>query len=364
MKAILSRLFSVRGGKPLGAALGIGLVLSLSFCSPNASDTPLPPPDPHFYTAGNAGDVSPETVSGLALVGGGGRCNEAYRWLIQRSGGGDFVFLTTTDYSNQEDDQFFADMRQLAAIDSITTLTVNSRVLADSAEVETAVRRAELLFIDGGDQTEYYDLWKGTRLQNAIRYLLETKKAPLGGTSAGMAVLCGLAYIPLHRGVTSAEALGDPFHANMNSIKNDFFFMPFLAATINDTHWSERNRCGRTISFLARIVTANLATFQSARAIACDERTAVCIDGTGQADVFGRSAADDFAYFLSCRSLPDRCLPGQSLHWTDAVTIWKVQGTEAGLNGFDLQNWQGRGGSRHDINVLNGILSVDIQTPD
>jgi cyanophycinase-like exopeptidase len=324
----------------------------------------VPPPDPNFYTAGNTGDVGPATVYGLALVGGGGRCNEAYRWLIQRSGGGDFVFLTTTDYSDQEDDRFFADMQQLAAVDSITTLTITSRAKADAAEVETTVRNAELLFIDGGDQTEYYGLWKGTRLQNAVQYLLGTKKVPVGGTSAGMAVLFGLAYIPFDQGVTSAEALGDPFHGHMNSIKQDFFTTPFLATTLGDTHWSERNRCGRTIAFLARIITDGLAPMPSARAIACDERTAVCIDGNGWAVVFGNSGADDFAYFLSCRSWPDRCLPGQSLHWLNAVSIWKLKGTGVGVNGFDLQNWQGPGGSRHDVSVLNGVLSVDIQTPD
>jgi cyanophycinase-like exopeptidase len=313
----------------IGSAMAFGLMLFLSFCSPRSSDPPAAPPDPNFYTAGNAADVTPATIPGLALVGGGGRCNEAYRWLIQRSGGGDFVFLTTTDYSNQDDDQFFADMRLLGAIDSITTLTVNSRAMAEAEKVETAVRKAELLFIDGGDQTEYYDLWKGTRLQNAVRYLLEIKKVPLGGTSAGMAVLSGLAYIPLKQGVTSAEALGDPFHANMESIKNDFLPTPVLVNTISDTHWSERRRCGRTVAFLARIITDGLAPVQSARAIACDERTAVCIDSGGWAVVFGNSDADDFAFFLSCRSMPDRCLPGQSLHWTNAVSIWKLKGTEA-----------------------------------
>ncbi len=333
------------------------------FCSPRDSDLPLPPHSP-FHTAGNVDDVSPATVHGLALVGGGGRCSEAYRWLIQRSGGGDFVFLTTAVYSEQEDDQFFADMQKLGAVDSITTLTVNSRAKANAAEVENTIRSAELLFIDGGDQTEYYNLWKGTRLQAAVQYLLQTKKVPLGGTSAGMAILSGLAYIPINQGVTSAEALGDPFHANMNSIKNDFFTVPLQASTITDTHWSERNRCGRTIAFLARVITDNLAAFPVARAIACDERTAVCIDGNGWAVVFGSSDAHDFAYFLSSRSMPDRCLPGQSLHWANAVSIWKLQGTEAGLNGFDLQNWEGQNGSRHDVNVLNGILSVDIQNPD
>ena len=292
-----------------GLAMALALILSMLFCSRACPDPPLPPVSP-FHTVGNPGDVSPGTVSGLALVGGGGRCNEAYRWLLQRCGGGDFVFLTTAVYSEQEDEQYFADMLQLGAIDSITTLTVDSRAKADAAEVENAIRNAELLFIDGGDQAEFYSLWKGTRLQAAVQYLLQTKKVPVGGTSAGMAILSGLAYIPLYQGVTSAEALGDPFHANMNSIKNDFWIVPFLHGTITDTHWSERNRCGRTIAFLARAITDELVAFPAARAIACDERTAVCIDADGLAVVFGDSSAADCAWFFKL-PFPARPLPGR-----------------------------------------------------
>lgn len=346
-----------------GLAMALALILPMLFCSRDDSD-PLLPPVPSFHTVGDPGDVSPGTVPGLALVGGGGRCNEAYRWLLQRCGGGDFVFLTTAVYSDQEDEQFFADMQQLGAIDSITTLTVDSRAKADAAEVENAIRNAELLFIDGGDQAEFYDLWKGTRLQAAVQYLLQNKKIPLGGTSAGMAVLSGLAYIPLYQGVTSAEALGDPFHANMNSLKNDFWIVPFLNGTITDTHWSERNRCGRTIAFLARAITDGLVTFPAARAIACDERTAVCIDADGMAVVFGDSSAADFAWFFSCLSRPDRCQAGKPLHWSSAVAVWQLKGTEAGEQAFDLTGWQAHGGTRHAVNVHDGILSADIQTPD
>jgi len=338
------------------------MLLATAFCSPDADDPPGPPPDTMYHTVGNSDDVRPATTFGLALVGGG-RCDEAYRWLIQRSGGGDFVVLTTAVYSEQEDEQYFADMKKLGAVDSITTLTVNSRAKANGSEVENAIRNAELLFIDGGDQSEYYDMWQGTRLQAAVQQLLQGKKVPLGGTSAGMAVLCGLAYIPLNLGVTSTQALADPFHANMNSLKNDFFTVPHLNGTITDTHWSERNRCGRTIAFLARAITDGLVPFPSARAIACDESTAVCIDDQAQAVVFGRDEADDFAYFISCRSVPDRCLPGLPLHWPEAVRVWKMRGNEAGANRFDLVTWQAWGGTLHDVNVEDGVLSVDIQTP-
>jgi cyanophycinase-like exopeptidase len=136
-----------------------------------------------------------------------------------------------------------------------------------------------------------------------------------------------------------------------------------LANTITDTHWSERNRCGRTIVFLARIITDGIAPAAQARAIACDERTAVCIDDNAQAVVFGSNTDDDYAYFFSCRSKPDHCLPDQALDWAAAVSVWKLKGSETGVNGFNLATWQGWGGSIHEVNVQNGTLSVDIQTP-
>jgi cyanophycinase len=337
-------------------------MLAAACCSPGEPDAPEPPRG-MFHTVGNARDVSPACIFGLALVGGG-RNGEAYRWLLERSGGGDFVLLTADRYSDREDEEFFADMQRLGPVDSITTLTAGSRAVADSPEAEEAVRQAELIFIDGGDQTRYFDLWNGTRLQRAVQSRLNEKRIPVGGTSAGMAILSALAYIPAGQGATSAQALADPFHANLRSILTGFFSVDLLAHVISDTHWSERNRCGRTIVFLARIVHDGLAPLSRARAIACDERTAVCIDGNGRAVVFGDPDAADYAYFISCRDLPKRCLPGRPLHWPRAVWIWKLRGTPGGLNDFDLSSWQGRGGTRHEVNILDGTMSADVQTPD
>jgi cyanophycinase-like exopeptidase len=340
------------------------IALALAACSPSEPVQPEPSrPESPLHTVGNQEDVQAETAFGLALVGGGGRSNDAYRWLLEHGGGGDFVLLTTASYSDQEDERFFSDMQRLGKVDSITTLTVDSRVRADAPEVEDAIRRAELIFIDGGDQSEYYELWQDTRLQRGLEQVVRDRRVPLGGTSAGMAILSGLAYIPGHQGVTSTEALADPYQANMDAIRPGFVVIDFLADTISDTHWSERDRCGRTIAFLARIVQDGLAPVAEARAIACDESTAVCIDAQGRAVVFGSTRGDDYAYFITCRSLPDRCLPGRPLHWAAAVSAWKLKGTEGGVNGFDLAAWQGWGGTVHEVNVLEGVLSADIQTP-
>ena len=111
------------------------MLLSLFLVSCQSPPEEEPPPDTNvpgtLFVAGDTADIQTTVQPGLALVGGGSRSNEAYAWLIGRSGGGDFVFLTTTDYADSEDEQFYREMRALGQFDSLATLTVNSRDKAD-----------------------------------------------------------------------------------------------------------------------------------------------------------------------------------------------------------------------------------------
>ena len=52
------------------------------------------------------------------------------------------------------------------------------------------IRQAEVVFIAGGDQGNYLRGWKGTPVQDAINANIAAGK-PIGGTSAGLAVLGG-----------------------------------------------------------------------------------------------------------------------------------------------------------------------------
>ena len=47
------------------------------------------------------------------------------------------------------------------------------------------LRLADVIFIKGGDQGEYYDQWNDTRLETNIRYVVEQLGGAIGGTSAG-----------------------------------------------------------------------------------------------------------------------------------------------------------------------------------
>src|SRR4051794_36261423 len=57
-----------------------------------------------YHLVGNPGDVVTATRPGLVLEGGGTDIDESFRWMIDRSGGGDFLVIRTsgTDAYNRD----------------------------------------------------------------------------------------------------------------------------------------------------------------------------------------------------------------------------------------------------------------------
>lgn len=313
------------------------------------------------YVTGNPGWVTTNHEEGYMYMGGGAESDDAMEWMADKADSGDVVVIRTNSSDGYNDYIY----NEIGGVDSVHTLVIDRSSYADSTYVETVIRNAEALFVAGGDQGEYYDLWDGTRTESAIHYLMDTKKAVIGGTSAGMAVLADIDYIPDSLGVYSSEALYNPYHVYMNFIKDDFIWgIPNTYGIITDTHFSERDRLGRTITFMARIIEDGDRTVSQTKAIACDEGATVCFEANGTAKVFGWSGYDDYVYFFKADTAPDRCVPGQSLNWVNAVTVYKVRGLPTGANTFNLSTWTGTGGTWHSVDVNNGVLSNDIQEPD
>ena len=71
---------------------------------------------------------------------------------------------------------------------SVTSIVITSVAGANSAVVTSAIAKAEVVFIAGGDQSTYVNLWRGTALQTAVNARV-AQGYPIGGTSAGLAVL-------------------------------------------------------------------------------------------------------------------------------------------------------------------------------
>ena len=300
---------------------------------------------------GDSSDVIAITRSGIALIGGGGEVPGAFQWMIARSGGGDVVIIRASGnylYNRTID--------SLGKVNSVETLLINSREVANNDTVAAIIRNAEMLFITGGDQSNYMRFWRDSKTEDAINYLLREKKIPVGGTSAGCAILTGF-YYSGEKGSARSTVLQNPFDSTVTVYKNDFLQSPFLTNVISDQHYVARNRQGRHVAFMSRIIH-DWKIFP--KGIAPDERTAVCIDENGNAKVMGTGKA----YFLSTdvRKPPEDCRPGVPLQWIagkKAIRVYELQGTPEGNGRFSVSDFlpsKANGGVWQWWWVENGVL--------
>lgn len=289
---------------------------------------------------GNSNDVTRTVNRGTCLMGGGADVDEAFKWMTNRSGGGDVVVLRTSGSSTSYNGYIY----DLGDVDSVRTILIESRADANNTNVERWVREAEMVFITGGDQWSYYDLWDGTKLESAVNYVMNSKKAPVGGTSAGMHVLGGIDYTAQNGGVISSEALSNPYDSRVTLRRNSFWEPQYLSNTVTDTHFSQRDREGRFMTFMARAIKDWGISYSSAKGIAVDEATAACIDSAGKASIFG----DNYAFFArGYNGSPEIISSGQSLDWYRnklAVKVYVVRGTSGGSRYFNVNNWSSASG--------------------
>ncbi|MBO9565773.1 MAG: isoaspartyl peptidase/L-asparaginase [Niastella sp.] len=309
----------------------IFLAAVCTLCIYNSQAQVKPAAGPSLGLTGDAKDVTTTTYGGVVLIGGGGNVDAAFKWMIDRSGGGDVVVIRASgDYLYNDD------IAKLGKVNSVETLLINSREVANNEKVAQTIRNAEMLFITGGDQSNYMRFWRNTKTSEAINYLLNKKKVPVGGTSAGCAVLSGFYYSGEIGSATAAVAM-DPYDVKVKLYNNDFLQPPFLKNVITDQHYVARNRQGRHVTFMSRIIT-DWKTFP--KGIAPDERTAVCIDEQGNATVIGEGKA----YFLLTDKAtpPEECVAEEPLQWVagrKALKVYEIQGTASGNGYFSVADF-------------------------
>jgi cyanophycinase len=293
-----------------------------------------------YFAVGNQNDVVKTTTAGTVLMGGGTDVDAAFQWMINKSGGGDFVVIRATGT-----DAYNPYIFGLGTVDSVETLIIPSRAGAADPFVVAKIRNAEALWIAGGDQSDYINFWKGTPVGDAINYVANTKHAPVGGTSAGLAVLGQFIYTGAAGSVTSSQALADPYHRYV-TLDRDFVQIANLGGVITDSHFVTRDRFGRSVAFLARIIKDGWAA--SARGIGIDEATAILVEPTGAATRVGSGAA----YFISSNGVPLTCVSGTPLTYT-GLPVYKVSGAAT----FNLSTWTGSGGTAYTVSANAGAFS-------
>jgi cyanophycinase len=277
-------------------------------------------------------------------MGGGTDLDEAFHWLCEKGNGGDFLILRALG-----DDAYNSYVNGLCKTNSVATLVIPDRTAAQEPAVIEIIRRAEAIFIAGGNQARYVNFWQGTAVQEALNAHIGQGK-PIGGTSAGLAVLGEFSYGALNDtpdgpDLASTDVLPNPYY-NQVTLVRDFLKIPALHDVITDSHFAKRDRMGRSLGFLARLMQDGWS--KHPREIAIDEKSAVLVEADGKAVVAGSGKG---AYFMSTSKPPKICQPQTPLTFRN-ISVYKAP---TGSH-FDLAAWKGQGGAGYMLSVEKGEI--------
>ena len=218
---------------------------------------------------------------GIVLMGGGTDVDAAFDWQIAHADGGDFVILRATvrmrcrEISGvpkrsrhairaclQGSDGYNDYVWELSGgtLNSITSIVLTSAEGAEQDFVLAAANDADALFWAGGDQTLYVERISGTSLAAAI--IARQNAITVGGTSAGCDWLSDFVFSPATDApsITSPAALRNPYAYGISFADSPYelegFGRPKQGARsfLADTHFEQRDRMGRLLTFGARLV--------------------------------------------------------------------------------------------------------------
>jgi cyanophycinase len=296
-----------------------------------------------YFRSGNAADSAAVPKAGFALMGGGDQ-DPAYRFLCERANRGDYLILranTDDDYAQKVNKE----MTQVCPLNSAATIVFSDREDSDDPKVVEIIQQAEAIFFAGGDQANYVRFWQDTPVQDALNRHIAAGK-PIGGSSAGLAILGEFSFASIIDTIHSPEALADPY-GNKVTLSRDFLQIPLLAGTITDTHFVKRDRLGRLLVFMARILQDGWAG--SVRAIAVEENAAVLVDAAGAARVVGSGPA----YFIEAKTAPEVCRRKAPLSFGGIFVHRAPTGSS-----FNIKTWKGQGGDEYQLSVVNGQVTA------
>jgi len=299
-----------------------------------------------YFRAGNASDGTVIPRAGFALMGGGGE-DPALRFLCEHANGGDFLILranTEDDYAQKVNEE----IRALCPLNSAATIIFSEREDSDDPKLIEHIQQAEAIFIAGGDQSNYVRFWQETPVQDALNRHISAGK-PIGGSSAGLAVLGEFSFSSMIDTIHSPDALADPY-GNKVTLSRDFLRISLLTDIITDTHFAKRDRMGRLLVFLARILQDGWA--KQVRAIAIEEGAAVLLEPDGQSRIIGGPA-----YFLEAKNAPEICRRKAPLSFS-GITLHRAP---AGSS-FNVKDWKGTGGDDYQLTVTNGVVKAQNST--
>ncbi|MBA2322331.1 MAG: cyanophycinase [Deltaproteobacteria bacterium] len=286
--------------------------------SPTDTDTsPLDPPTSPPDTGTTP--VTEPTMPVLLLCGGGteGDVGDATSWSavyadLLRNGDvtGDGLVRVAVISEGEETDWVPAYFESLGADEAFNVL-VDTRDAADAVVLDDV----DAVFLKGGDQGAYYDLWNDTALETAIQSLYRQTLGGVGGTSAGAMSISALALAG-GMDLVSADVLEDSHTPYLRDDSDggtgvhDDFFALLDGETLVDTHFSNRGRLARLAGTLAEAI--DVYALAAPLGIGLDEQTCATVQG-GVATVSGVGAVT----FLRPGTEAAVRVPGDPLIWAD-----------------------------------------------
>ncbi|WNR42095.1 cyanophycinase [Paenibacillus roseipurpureus] len=306
-----------------------------------------------YYRIGSTTDVTTTTTFGQVLMGGSTDVDEAMRWMINKANGGDFLVIRATGT-----DAYNTYIRDLGTamgkpLNSVSTLIVTNLTAGSSdAAVLDKINKAEAIFFAGGNQADYAKLLNGTPMQTALNNRI-AQGIPFGGTSAGEMIGSQFVFDAIAAGtktVTSSIALTNPYN-RIISLSRNLVTTPVNQGFLADSHFEQRDRIGRLLSFIARTVKDGWTS--QAKGIGVNEQSALLIEANGAVQLVSQPGAPDpAAYFLKGNAAPEICVSGSPLTFTN-VSAYKITPGKT----FNLSTWSGSGGLSYTLNVNTGTVT-------
>lgn len=255
---------------------------------------------------------SPETASArgaVLLVGGGSEdygdwSDRPYGWMVEQAGYGTIAVLSDDRSATEWIPDYFV---SLGAQDAYNVI-VPDTATANSDAAVNAILSADGIFVKGGDQGDYLDVWLNTRLSAALVQRF-SEGAVMAGTSAGAMIQGEIIYDAQNGSIYPYEALANPYAPTLTL---SYGFLNTVPGFVVDTHFTARGRLGRLGPFMGRAFTD---FGLKVGGIGVDQESALAIypDGT-TAEVMGGGAVTVLRWTSSTTTLLERGAPPQMLN--------------------------------------------------
>lgn len=358
---------AIRRNRSIACCLAACLVACAgASAAPQPANNATGQPAYEYFAIGDVAARTPgKTSPGLLLMGGGREIDDAFKWFAAQAGHGHIVILRASGDDELQNWIY----RNVGGVASVQTLIFHARAPASDPRVLTIVKHADGIFIAGGDQANYVRFWKGTPLNDLLNAHVRAGK-PIGGTSAGLAILGEWGYGAMDGGsITSPDALHDPAGPAVTMVGH-FITLPRLANTITDTHFAQRDRLGRLLAFVARLAKDHHTA--AITGLGVDQDSALLVDADGNARFLswhpdghawivvpeklrdveragGRTALDAF--------LEDRVMAGKPLNLERFTVIGIGKSSRLKLPGYEVK----KPAFEKHIDVVDGHM---VERPD